>query len=62
MIGTTDTRQSATKDTRFLKEIAFVAGFRKTDRIVTLGLFRFIGPANGYTCTLHILSAIIRLG
>ena len=31
----------------------FVAGFWKTDQIVTLGLFHFIGPANGYTCTLH---------
>ena len=32
----------------------FVTGFWKTDQIVTLGLFHFIGPANGYTCTLHI--------
>ena len=31
-------------------------------QIVTLGLFHFIGPANGYTCTLHIHSAITRLG
>ena len=37
-------------------------GFWKTDQIVTLGLFHFIGPANGYTCTLHIHSTIIRLG
>ena len=39
-----------------------VTGFWKTDRIVTLGLFHFIGPANGYTHTLHIHTAIIRLG
>ena len=39
-----------------------MTGFWKTDWIVTLGLFHFIGPANGYTCTLHIYSAIIRLG
>ena len=32
----------------------YVTGFWKTDRIVTLGLFHFIGPANGYTHTLHI--------
>ena len=38
-----------------------MTGFWKTDRIVTLGLFHFIGPANGYTCT-HIHSAITRLG
>ena len=29
---------------------------------VTLGLFHFIGPANAYTHTLHIRTAIIRLG
>ena len=40
----------------------YVTGFWKTDRIVTLGLFHFIGPANGYTHTLHIHTAIIRLG
>ena len=40
----------------------FVTGFCKTDQIVTLGLFLFIGPANGYTCTLHIYSAIVRFG
>ena len=40
----------------------YLTGFWKTDRIVTLGLFHFIGPANGYTCTLHIHSTIIRLG
>ena len=35
---------------------------KKTDQIVTLGLFHFIWPANRYTCTLHIHSAITRLG
>ena len=40
----------------------YVTGFWKTDRIVTLGLFHFIGPANGYTHTLHIHTAIVRLG
>ena len=39
-----------------------MTGFWKTDRIVTLGLFHFIGPANGYTHTLHIHTAIVRLG
>ena len=34
----------------------------ETDRIVTLGLFHFIGPPNGYTCTLYIHSATTRLG
>ena len=33
-----------------------------TDQIVTLGLFHFIGPTNGYTRKLHIHSASIRLG
>ena len=42
--------------------IPYVTGFWKTDRIVTLGLFHFIGPANGYTHTLHIHTVIIRLG
>ena len=41
--------------------IPFVNGFWKTNQIVTLGLFHFIGPANGYTCTLCIHSAITRL-
>ena len=41
---------------------AYVTGFWKTGQIVTLGLFHFIGPANGYTCTLHMHSAITRLG
>ena len=45
-----------------LTQNVFVTGFWKTDRIVTLGLFHFIGPANGYTHTLHIRTAIIRLG
>ena len=40
---------------------AYVTGFLKTDRIVTLGLLHFIGPANGYTCTLHIHNAILSL-
>ena len=36
----------------------------ETDQIVTLGLFHFIGPTNGYTHALHmyIHSASIRLG
>ena len=41
-------------------EYVFVNGFWKADRIVTLGLFHFIGLTNGYTCTLHIHSAITR--
>ena len=43
-------------------QIQYVTVFWKTDHIVTLGLFHFIGPTNGYTRTLHIHSAIIRLG
>ena len=39
----------------------YVTGFWKTDQIVTLGLFHFIGPANSYSHTLHIHTAIIRL-
>ena len=39
-----------------------MTGFWKTDQIVTLGIFHFIGPANCYTCTLHIHSAITRFG
>ena len=46
----------------FTSKIEYVTGFWKTDRIVTLGLFHFIGPANGYTCTLHIHSVITGLG
>ena len=42
-------------------EWTYVNGFWKTNRIVTLGLFHFIGPANGYTCTLHKHSTITRL-
>ena len=42
--------------------LIYVTGFWKTDWIATLGLFHYIGPANGYTCTLHIQSAITRLG
>ena len=26
-----------------------MTGFWKTDRLITLGLFHFIGPVNGYT-------------
>ena len=43
-------------------QTTYVTRFWKTDWIVTLGLFHFIGPADGYTCTLHIHSAITRLG
>ena len=39
-----------------------MTGFWITDQIVTLSLFHFIGPANGYTCKLQIQSAIIRFG
>ena len=39
-----------------------MTGFWKTDRNVTLGLFHFIGPANAYTHTMHIRTAIIQLG
>ena len=42
-------------------EWTYMNGFWKTDWIVILGLFHFIGPANGYTCTLHKHSAITRL-
>ena len=38
--------------------LIFVTGYWKTNQIVTLGLFHFIG----YTHTLPILSAISRLG
>ena len=34
----------------------------KTDQIVKLGLFYFIGPANGYTCTPDTHSATTSLG
>ena len=43
-------------------KLIYVTGFWKTDQLVTLGPFHFIGPANGYTHTLHIHSAITRLG
>ena len=39
-----------------------VTAFWKTDQIVTLGLFHFVGLANGYMHTLPIHNAIIRLG
>ena len=42
--------------------LLYVTGFWKTDQNVTLGLFHFIGPANGYTHTLQIHTAIVRLG
>ena len=32
--------------------VIFVTGYWKTDQIVTLGLFHFIGPADSYTHTL----------
>ena len=38
-----------------------VNGYWKTNQIVTLGLCHFIGPANNYTHTLPIHSAITRL-
>ena len=40
----------------------YVTEFWNTDQIATLGLFHFIGLTNGYTFTLHIYSAITRLG
>ena len=41
-----------------------VTGFWKTDRIVTLGLFHFIGTctANGYTCTVHYIYTVSLAG
>ena len=41
-----------------MKMISFVIGFWKTNQIVTLGVFHFIGPANSYTHMLSIHSAI----
>ena len=38
--------------------VLYVNGFWKTNQIVTLGLFYFIGPANSYTHALPIRSAI----
>ena len=46
----------------YMHAYIYVTGFWKTERIVTQGLFHFIVPANGYTCTLHLHSAITRLG
>ena len=48
--------------TKFSWSAIYVTGFWKTDQIVILGLFHFIGPANGHTRILHIHSAITRLG
>ena len=42
--------------------LIIVTGVWKIDQIATLGLFLITVPANGYTCTLHIHSAITRLG
>ena len=56
----TDWRRSIYSNRTF--NVLYVTGFWKTDRNVTLGLFHFIGPANAYTHTLHIRTAIIRLG
>ena len=39
----------------------YVTGFWRTDQIVTLSLFHFIGPANSYTYTLPIHSSIAGL-
>ena len=39
-----------------------MTGFWKTDQIVTLDIFYFIGRTNGYTRTLHIHSVSITLG
>ena len=36
-----------------------VTSFWKTDQTGTLGVFHFIDPANGYTCTLHIYTVPI---
>ena len=44
--------------TVFLK--VYVTRFQKTNQIVTQDLFHFIDPANGYTCTLSVHSAITR--
>ena len=45
-----------------LLTITYLIGYWKTDQIVTLGLFHFIGPPNSHTHTLPIHSAITRLG
>ena len=54
--------ESYAYSTSWVRCLLYVTGFWKTDRNVTLGLFHFIGPANAYTHTLHIRTAIIRLG
>ena len=41
-----------------IQALQYVTGFWKTNQIVTLDLFHFVGRANGYTRTLHIHSAI----
>ena len=38
----------------------YVSGFWKTNRIITLGLFYFIGPPNSYTCTLPIATVVLK--
>ena len=43
------------------KVYSYVTGFWKLTEL-SLGLFHFISSANGYTCTLHMHSAITRLG
>ena len=53
---------TVTYEVHWYVDYVYVTGFWKTDRNVTLGLFHFIGPANAYTHTLHIRTAIIRLG
>ena len=44
-----------------LQHTLYVTGFCKINKIVTLGCFHFIGPANGYSCTLYIHGVINRL-
>ena len=48
--------------TRKLRHTLYVTVFWKIDQIVALGLFHFIGPANGYTSYIQIHSVITRLG
>ena len=43
-------------------DLQYVTGFWKTNQIVTLALFNFIGLANSYMHTLPILIVITRLG
>ena len=40
--------------------VGYVTGYWKTDQIVTLGLFHFIGPADSYTHTLPMHCCIDR--